>query len=134
VVRGLGAAGCSVLVSSHVLYEIQSLTPQIVLLHRGRLVAEGHVREIRNLIDKHPHRIVLVCDKYRELAAKLAVCDDVDGIKFLDRGSGLMVETRQPDAFYARLPDLALSDGLALREVYSEDDNLEAVFKYLVSK
>jgi ABC-2 type transport system ATP-binding protein len=134
VVRRLGADGCSVLVSSHVLHEIQSLTQRIVLLHRGRLVAEGHVREIRNLIDKHPHRIVLVCDKSRELAARLAGFPDVDGIKFLDRGSGLLVETRQPDAFYARLPEMALADGLALREVYSEDDNLEAVFKYLVSK
>lgn len=134
VIREMGAGGCSVLVSSHVLHEIQSLTQRIVLLHRGRLVAEGQVREIRNLIDKHPHRIVLVCDKTRELAAKLAVYDDVDGIKFLDRGAGLMVETRQPDAFYARLPGLALSDGLALREVYSDDDNLEAVFKYLVNK
>jgi ABC-2 type transport system ATP-binding protein len=134
VIRGLGAAGCSVLVSSHVLHEIQALTPQIVLLHRGRLVAEGHVREIRDLIDKHPHRIVLVCDRYRELAARLAACEDVDGIKFLDRESGLLVETRKPDVFYARLPTLARSDGLALREVYSEDDNLEAVFKYLVSR
>lgn len=134
VIRGLAATGCSVVVSSHVLHEIQSLTPRIVLLHRGRLVAQGHVREIRDLIDKHPHRIVLVCDKFRELAAKLATCADVDGIKFLERESGLLVETRQPDAFYARLPALALSDGLALREVYSEDDNLEAVFKYLVSR
>ena len=134
VVRGLGATGCSVLVSSHVLHEIQSLTPRIVLLHRGRLVAEGHVREIRNLIDKHPHRIVLICDRYRDLAAKLAGCDDVDGIRFMDRESGLLVETRHPDAFYARLPALALAEGLSLREVYSEDDNLEAVFKYLVSR
>jgi ABC-2 type transport system ATP-binding protein len=134
VIRGLGDAGCSVLVSSHVLHEIQSLTQRIVLLHRGRLVAEGHVREIRDLIDKHPHRIILVCERYRDLAAKLATEPDVDGIKFLDRESGLLVETRQPDAFYARLPGLSLSDGLALREVYSEDDNLEAVFKYLVSK
>jgi ABC-2 type transport system ATP-binding protein len=134
VVRGLGATGCSVIVSSHVLHEIQSLTPRIVLLHRGRLVAQGHVREIRDLIDKHPHRIVLVCDKYRELAAQLATCADVDGITFMDRESGLVVETRQPDTFYARLPALARSDGLALREVYSEDDNLEAVFKYLVNR
>ena len=66
--------------------------------------------------------------------ASWPACDDVDGIKFLDRESGLLVETRQPDAFYARLPALALSDGLALREVYSDDDNLEAVFKYLVNK
>ena len=134
VIRGLGAAGCSVLVSSHVLHEIQSLTPRIVLLHRGRLVAEGHVRDIRNLIDTHPHRIVLVCDRYRDLAAKLASFDDVDGIQFLSQESGLLVETRHPDTFYARLPQLALAGGLALREVYSDDDNLEAVFKYLVQR
>ena len=134
VIRGLGEAGCSVLVSSHVLHEIQSLTQRIVLLHRGRLVAEGHVREIRDLIDHHPHRIVLVCDRFRDLAVKLAVCDDVAGIEFLDRESSLIVETRKPDAFYARLPGLAQADGMALREVYSDDDNLEAVFKYLVNK
>jgi ABC-2 type transport system ATP-binding protein len=133
VVRELGAAGCTVLVSSHVLYEIQSLTSTVVLLHRGRLVAEGNVREIRDLIDKHPHRIVLVCDQYRTLAARLATCADVDGIQFLSRDSGLLVETRQPDAFYARLPSLSLEEGLALREVYSEDDNLEAVFQYLIN-
>lgn len=134
VIRGLGAAGCTVLVSSHVLHEVQALTPNIALLHRGRLVAEGHVRDIRDLIDQHPHRIVLVGDKPRALAARLAGCDDVVGIQFLDRESGLLVETRQPDAFYSRLPILAREDGLALREVYSEDDNLEAVFKYLVNQ
>jgi ABC-2 type transport system ATP-binding protein len=134
VIRKLGDEGCSVLVSSHVLHEIQSLTPRIVLLHRGRLVAEGQVREIRDLIDKHPHRIVLVSPQYRALAGQVAAWPDVDGIKFLDRESGLLVETRQPDTFYSRLPALAATDGLTLREVYSEDDNLEAVFKYLVSK
>ncbi|MBX9579917.1 MAG: ABC transporter ATP-binding protein [Gemmataceae bacterium] len=133
VVRELAAGGASVLVSSHVLHEVQSLTQRIVLLHRGRLVAEGQVREIRDLIDKHPHRIVLVCDRHRELAARVAGWADVDGIKFLDGQSGLMVETRRPDEFYARLPAVS-TGGLALREVYSEDDNLEAVFKYLVTR
>ncbi|MBX7106578.1 MAG: ABC transporter ATP-binding protein [Gemmataceae bacterium] len=133
VIQHMADGGCSVLVSSHVLHEVQSLTQSVVLLHRGRLVAEGHVREIRDLIDKHPHRIVLLCEKYRELAARLSACGDVAGISFLDQESGLMVETRQPDAFYARLPDLALTGGLKIREVYSQDDNLEAVFKYLVS-
>jgi ABC-2 type transport system ATP-binding protein len=133
VIRGLGAAGRSVLVSSHVLHEVQALTPNIILLHRGRLVAEGHVRQIRDLIDAHPHRIVLVCDNYRGLAAKVVSWDDVEGLKVMDRESALLVETRRPDAFYGRLPALA-ADGVDIREVYSEDDNLEAVFKYLVSK
>ena len=56
----------------------------------------------------------------------------MNGIQFLDRESSLLVETRQPDVFYARLPSLAGENGLSPREVYSEDDNLEAVFKYLV--
>lgn len=134
VIRELGNAGASVLVSSHVLHEVQALTPNIVLLHRGRLVAEGHVRQIRDLIDKYPHRIVLVCDDYRKLAEKVVRWDDVEGVKIMGRDSALMVETRQPDAFYGRLPELAMENGTAIREVYSEDDNLEAVFKYLVSK
>jgi ABC-2 type transport system ATP-binding protein len=134
VIRGLGARGCSVLVSSHVLHEVQALTPNIILLHRGRLVAEGHVRDIRDLIDKHPHRIVLVSDDYRALAEKVVGWEDVEGIRVKSRESALLVETRQPDAFYARLPELATSNGTGIREVYSEDDNLEAVFKYLVSK
>jgi ABC-2 type transport system ATP-binding protein len=134
VIRGLAAGGASVLVSSHVLHEIQALTQTIVLLHRGRLVAEGNVREIRDLIDQHPHRIVLVCDKPRDLAARLAGCGDVTGIQFSDAESRILVETRQPDVFYARLPNLVAADGLPPREVYSDDDNLEAVFKYLVNQ
>lgn len=134
VIRALGAAGCSVLVSSHVLHEVQALTPNIVLLHRGRLVAEGHVRQIRDLIDRHPHRIVLVCDDYRGLAAKVVHWDDVEGVRVMGKESALMVETRQPDAFYGRLPALATDSASGIREVYSDDDNLEAVFKYLVSR
>jgi ABC-2 type transport system ATP-binding protein len=134
VIRDLGAAGRSVVVSSHVLHEVQALTPNIVLLHRGRLVAEGQVRQIRDLIDQHPHRIVLVCDDYRGLAAKVVSWEDVEGIKMLAGESAVLVETRKPDAFYGRLPALAAGDGVAIREVYSEDDNLEAVFQYLVSR
>jgi ABC-2 type transport system ATP-binding protein len=134
IVQRLGSEGKSVLVSSHVLHEVQSLTPNIVLLNRGRLVAEGHVRQIRDLIDNHPHHIVLVCDQYRKLAGRVLAWEDVEGVRVLPNEKGLLVETRAPDAFYGRLPALSLEDGLAIQSVYSDDDNLEAVFKYLVSK
>jgi ABC-2 type transport system ATP-binding protein len=134
IVQRLGDEGKSVIVSSHVLHEVQSLTPNIVLLNRGRLVAEGRVRDIRDLIDKHPHHIVLVCDEYRRLAGRVLEWPDVEGVRVLAGEDALMVETRAPDAFYGRLPELSLEDGLALKAVYSDDDNLEAVFKYLVSK
>ena len=133
-IQRLGSEGKSVLVSSHVLHEVQSLTPNIILLNRGRLVAEGHVRDIRDLIDKHPHHIVLICDEFRKLAGKILAWDDVEGVRVLAKEKGLMVETRAPDAFYSRLPQLSLENGTAIKEVYSDDDNLEAVFKYLVNK
>lgn len=134
IIQRLGRDGKSVLVSSHVLHEVQSLTPHIVLLNRGRLVAEGHVRQIRDLIDRHPHHIVVECKAYRQLAGRMLAWDDVEGVRVLGNDRGVMVETRSPDAFYSRLPELSLEDGLAIEAVYSDDDNLEAVFKYLVSR
>jgi ABC-2 type transport system ATP-binding protein len=134
IIQRLGSEGKSVIVSSHVLHEVQSLTPNIILLNRGRLVAEGNVRQIRDLIDKHPHHIVLICDNYRALAGRVLNWEDVEGVRILAREKGVMVETRAPDAFYHRLPELSLQDGTAIKEVYSDDDSLEAVFKYLVNK
>jgi ABC-2 type transport system ATP-binding protein len=134
IILQLAEMGKSVLVSSHVLHEVQALTPNIVLLNHGRLVAEGHLRQIRDLIDKFPHRIVLVSDRYRALAAKIVNWDDVEGVKVQRKERSLLVETHSPDQFYSRLPELSLEDGTAIEEVYSDDDNLEAVFKYLVNK
>jgi ABC-2 type transport system ATP-binding protein len=128
-----GRQGRTVLVSSHIFYEVQAVTRSIVLLNRGRLVAVGDVRQIRDLIDKHPHRIVLKAPDPRALAAKLVRCEDVVGVELKRDDGALVVETRLPDQFYARLVDLALEGDTPIEEVYSDDDNLEAVFKYLVS-
>lgn len=133
VINHIGSQGRSVVFSSHVLHEVQAVTPRIVLLNRGRLVAEGHIRQIRDLIDKHPHRIVLKGDDIRALASRLVTFDDVVGIELNRNGGGILVETVAPDAFYGRLASIALDDGLAIDEVYSDDDNLESVFKYLVN-
>ena len=134
VIRHLGERGKSVIVSSHILHEVQAVTPNIILLNHGRLVAEGHVRQLRDLIDKYPHRIVLICENYRKLAAKLVTFEDVEGLELLKKEGGIRVETHAPDVFYARLPEIALDDECRVTELYSEDDNLEAVFKYLVNK
>jgi ABC-2 type transport system ATP-binding protein len=134
IIQRLGNLGKSVIVSSHVLHEVQALTPNIVLLNHGRLIAEGNVRQIRDLIDTHPHHIVLVCAEYRKLAGRILAWEDVEGVRVLAGQKGLMVETHKPDEFYSRLPALSLEDGLAIEEVYSDDDSLESVFKYLVNK
>jgi len=129
----LASHGRTVLFSSHVLHEVQALTPKIVLMNRGRLVAFGDVRQIRDLIDAHPHRIVLRCADSRGLASKLARWDDVVGIEFPRAGDSIVVETRDPGQFHQRLPRLAREPETLIEEVYSDDDNLEAVFKYLVN-
>lgn len=133
LIRRFGAAGRSVIVSSHVLHEVEAVTPRVVLINRGRLVAEGHVREIRALIDKHPHRIVLKAENDRALAAKLVAFEDVVGVELARPGGGILVETRSPDAFYDRLASIALESGTAIERVESDDDNLDAVFRYLVN-
>ncbi len=102
-------------------------------MNRGRLVALGDVRQIRDLIDKHPHRIVLRSPAPATLAAKLVRCDDVVGVELKRDDGAIVVETRLPDRFYARLVALALEGDTPIEEVYSDDDNLEAVFKYLVT-
>src|SRR5262249_44941319 len=94
-----GRAGRTVLVSSHVFHEVQAVTRSIVLLNRGRLVAAGDVRQVRDLIDKHPHRIVLRSPEVRALAAKLVRCEDVVGVELKRDDGAIVVETRLPDRF-----------------------------------
>ena len=96
-------------------------------------MAEGDIRQIRDLIDDHPHRIILGSPQPRALAAKLVRFDDVVGVDFHKEGDAVLVETRSPDAFYGRLASLALEGDTPIDRVASDDDNLEAVFKYLVN-
>jgi len=133
LILDLGRSGRTILVSSHVLHEVKAFTRQIVLMNRGRLVAFGDVRQVRDLIDAHPHRIVLRCPDSRALAAKLVRWEDVLGVELRRDDGAIVIETRAPDRFYGRLPGLALEADTPINEVYSDDDNLEAVFKYLVN-
>jgi ABC-2 type transport system ATP-binding protein len=124
-------AGTSVLVSSHILHEIEAMTSNIVLINNGRIVAEGHVHHIRELIDEHPHTVSIRTAQAHAVARELLADEGVVSVRF-DPG-GLVVETARPDAFYARVTDLAASGRLgAIDEITSPDDNLQAVFRYLV--
>lgn len=129
LIRSFAAEGKSVLVSSHVLHEIEQLTRRIVLIHRGRLVAEGDIRDIRGLIDRHPHMVRVGTARPRELAAVLAGLPEVVEIRL--EADALWVKTPKPDAFYAALPRLALEKSCPLSAIDSPDDTLEAVFRYL---
>jgi ABC-2 type transport system ATP-binding protein len=131
LIKEWGRAGKSVLVSSHILHEIEAMTSSILLMHNGRILAEGNVYQIRALIDEHPHVVSIRAADPRAVARLLLTQDDVTSVRF--EGEGLLVETPKPDAFYARLTDIAASgEAGAIDEVTSPDDNLQAVFTYLV--
>ena len=131
MIKDWARAGKSIIVSSHILHEIESMTSNILLINHGRILAEGNVHQIRDLIDEHPHTVFIRADKTRELAREFLTDDQVLSLKFED--GGIVVQTGRPDIFYARLTDLAASGELGtIHEVTSPDDNLQAVFQYLV--
>ena len=131
MIKDWGRAGKSVIVSSHILHEIESMTANILLINQGRILAEGNVHQIRDLIDEHPHTVHIKADQTRALAREFLGHDDVLSLKFEE--GAVVVQTGRPDAFYARLTDLAASGAHgAIHEVTSPDDNLQAVFQYLV--
>jgi ABC-2 type transport system ATP-binding protein len=132
-IREWGRAGKSVLVSSHILHEVEAMTSNILLINNGRIVAEGNVHQIRELIDEHPHTVFIRADAPRELARTLLTEDGVISLRF--EPGAVIIETSRPDAFYARLTEMAATgEAGAIDEVTSPDDNLQAVFKYLVKQ
>ncbi len=132
LISKLAEQGISMLVSSHILYEIEAITQTILLIHQGRILAEGNISDIRELIDEHPHKVYLSADDPRRLAQTCLFYEDILSITFGDQSGDVIIETAKPDAFYARLPQIIIENELHISQLYSPDDNLSAVFKYLV--
>ncbi len=131
LIKEWGRAGKSIVVSSHILYEIEAMTSNILLINNGRILAEGDVHSIRDLIDEHPHTVHIRAAQPRALARDFLTRDDVLSLRL--EQDALVVETSRPDAFYRHLTELAASgEAGIIAEVTSPDDNLQAVFKYLV--
>jgi ABC-2 type transport system ATP-binding protein len=133
LIKDWARAGKHIIVSSHILHEIESMTSNILLINNGRILAEGNVHQIRDLIDHHPHTVYVRGADPRALARRFLTEDDVLSMKF--EKDAVVVETARPDNFYARLTELAASgEAGQIDEVQSPDDNLQAVFKYLVKQ
>ncbi|MBM3460280.1 MAG: ABC transporter ATP-binding protein [Armatimonadetes bacterium] len=130
--RQLGEEGRCVVISSHILHEVELVTRNILLVHRGRVLAQGDVYEIRGLIDRHPHRVLFSADRPRELGQALLGLPAVLSLRLdAQHPDRLEIETRDPEAFYARLADVVLDGGYQVYGIESPDNNLEAVFRYL---
>jgi len=131
-IRQLGEERRTVVVSSHVLHEIEEMTDTILLINHGRLLAEGNIYEIRRLMDSHPLQVSIRCSNVNVLTARLMEFEDVLSIEFDREEDQLTVETNRPEDFHRRLPGIALESGVRIHSLWSPDENLEAVFDYLV--
>jgi ABC-2 type transport system ATP-binding protein len=126
----LGEQGRTVVVSSHVLDEVERLASRVLVMGKGRLLAEGDFHAIRELIDDRPHKLRVVTDKPRELAAGIMADGGVIGVTLL-RGN-VVVDTADVAAFRTSVAAIAKKTGSRLMEVVPLDDDLESVFRYLV--
>jgi ABC-2 type transport system ATP-binding protein len=130
LMRALGDAGRCVLVSSHVLHEVEAVTDDVVLIHHGKVVAEGRVRDIRALLSRHPLKITVRAPRAREMAARFVVEPGVTAVHMNE--DSVTIETQQPLELFGKLESLVVDEGLDVRAVTTPDESLEAVFDYLV--
>ena len=130
VIRELGSQGKTVIISSHILEEIERITEQIVILHNGRLLALGNLHAIRALLDKHPHRILLTCADPRSLASQFISEDPVYGVRFPEEGQ-LEMQPHDLSAAHAILPRVIVDSGTDVSAIENPDANLESLLGYL---
>jgi ABC-2 type transport system ATP-binding protein len=132
LIKDLGREGRTVLVSSHVLHEIELMTDQVIMIVRGKILAEGTIEHIRSLIDAHPHTVDIKVSRPHDLAVCLLRAECVVSAS-LENGKGhLRIRTREPDRFYEMLGKLVIEEGFEVERFHSPDNNLQAVFDYLV--
>ena len=131
VIRELGKQGKTVLVSSHILEEIERITEQIVILHNGKLLAIGNLHAIRDLLDQHPHRILINCENPRDLAGLFISSEPIYGVRFPDEGQ-LEIHTNNLSAAHDVLPSIIVKSNQKITSIENPDDNLNSLIGYLI--
>ena len=133
LLRKLAAEGRTILLSSHILEEVEQLADTVLLIVNGKLAASGDFRAIRVALDERPYHVLVVSDSPRELAAAIVRLESVDAVN-VDPDGRLVVLSRNVRDLQIELPRLAQSAGISLRRVEPLDDSLESVFGYLVER
>jgi ABC-2 type transport system ATP-binding protein len=131
--RELADGGLHVIVSSHILHEVDLISDQVVLINGGYIVAEGDIGEVRDeMEEEHPVQVLIRCDRPSLLASRVFEADHVVEARILDDRQGLLVRTRDADKFHLVLNDIVLDTGLAVESVAPADADVNAVYQYLI--
>jgi ABC-2 type transport system ATP-binding protein len=130
--RQLAAEGLHLIISSHILHEVDMMSDSVILLNNGYVVAEGEIHGMRSEMEEHPMQILIRCDRPGLLAARVFEQDSVVEAKIHKDRLGLFIKTRDADAFYLLLNSIVVDDGLTVESIAPVDDDLNAVYQYLI--
>ncbi|MFQ5928996.1 MAG: ABC transporter ATP-binding protein [Acidobacteriota bacterium] len=128
----LGKAGLHIIISSHILHEVDMISDRVVLLNHGYVVAEGDIQGVRSEMEEHPMQILVRCSKPAHLASRIFHQDHVVEVKLHDDGQGLFVRTRSADRFYLLLNEVVVQDDLVIEAVAPADEDVHSVYEYLI--
>jgi ABC-2 type transport system ATP-binding protein len=131
LLRRLAEGGRTIVISSHILEEVEQLAETVLLIVNGKLAASGGFRAIRAALDQRPYHVRVLCDAPRRLAAAVVGLESVDAVN-LDPDGAMVLLSRNVRDLQIELPRLARAAGVSLRRVEPLDDSLESVFGYLV--
>ncbi|MEA1993187.1 MAG: ABC transporter ATP-binding protein [Euryarchaeota archaeon] len=129
-IKRLAENGKDIIISSHVLHEVERMADKVLLINKGRVLAEGKIHEIREAMDKFPHSVRLLTEDRRKLARILIGYEFVESTKIIEKG--VLLKTSDPNIFYTDLPKILTENEIEITHLSSPDDNLESVFRYLV--
>ena len=129
--RSVAAEGCYVIISSHILHEVDAISDQVILLSNGYVVAEGPIHSLRSEIREQPAQILIRCDRPRDLASKMMESEHTMEVRIHNDERGLLVKTLDADQFYLMLNHIALS-GVEIESVAPADDDVNSVYEYLI--
>src|SRR6478672_2790092 len=130
--RKLAADGLHLIISSHILHEVDMMSDRVILLNNGYVVAEGNVHGVRDEMQEHPMQILIRCDNPSKLAARVFDKDHVVEARLHDDRMGLFVRTRDADRFYLLLNDVVAEGEINIESIAPVDDDLSAVYQYLI--
>jgi ABC-2 type transport system ATP-binding protein len=130
--RQLAAEGLHLVISSHILHEVNMMSDSVVLINNGYIVAEGDIHGVRDEMEEHPMQILVRCDRPARLAARLFEQDHIVEARLHEDRRGLFIKTRDADKFYVLLNSIVLEEKLNIETVAPSDDDLNAVYQYLI--
>jgi ABC-2 type transport system ATP-binding protein len=131
--KQLAAEGLHLIISSHILHEVDMMSDRVVLLNNGYVVAEGAIHGVRDEMDtEHPMQVLIRCDKPAVLAARMFSSNHLVEARVHDDRHGLFVKTRDPDKFYLLLNEVVAEGEVVIESVAPVDDDLSAVYEYLI--